>query len=426
MIARSHSRRHFLLAAGAATATSVSWRAVGSEQQEARAAAAGSNDAASAGSATFQEVWETVRDRFYDPRLHGLDWPAVRDRYSTDAATAASSGELAEIINRMLSELKASHSRYFTSEEPEYYQLADIFTGALRRRGLNRAFPGGRISYPGIGILSRIGAESRGLVTGVVESMPAYRAGLLAGDEIISADGAPFQPVGSFRGKVGKPVVLTLRRAGATMQVTVTPDDIEPNKMFLDGLQASARVVQANGRRIGYVHVWSYAGYGYQRALENLIAQGTLRDADALIWDLRDGWGGAIPEYLDLFNTRSPTMEVTNRDGVREFENVKWRKPVAMLINGGTRSGKEILAYGFKKYGLGEVIGTRTEGAVLAATAFLIGSGLLLLAVDDVLIDGVRLEGVGVTPTIEVEASAAGAERSDAQLDRAVAVLSGA
>lgn len=296
MIARSHSRRHFLLAAGAATATSVSWRAVGSEQQEARAAAAGSNDAASAGSATFQEVWETVRDRFYDPRLHGLDWPAVRDRYSTDAATAASSGELAEIINRMLSELKASHSRYFTSEEPEYYQLADIFTGALRRRGLNCAFPGGRISYPGIGILSRIGAESRGLVTGVVESMPAYRAGLLAGDEIISADGAPFQPVGSFRGKVGKPVVLTLRRAGATMQVTVTPDDIEPNKMFLDGLQASARVVQANGRRIGYVHVWSYAGYGYQRALENLIAQGTLRDADALIWDLRDGWGGAIPE----------------------------------------------------------------------------------------------------------------------------------
>jgi hypothetical protein len=53
------------------------------------------------------------------------------------------------------------------------------------------------------------------------------------------------------------------------------------------------------------------------------------------------------------------------------------RKPVAMLVNGGTRSGKEILAYGFKKYRLGEIIGSRTEGAVLAATAFLIGGGLL-------------------------------------------------
>ena len=155
------------------------------------------------------------------------------------------------------------------------------------------------------------------------------------------------------------------------------------------------------------------------------MSEGELRDADALIWDLRDGWGGAVPEYLDLFNTHAPTMQVTDRDGSREFENVKWRKPVAMLVNGGTRSGKEVLAYGFKKYRLGEVIGTRTEGAVLASTAFLIGDGLLLLAVDDVLVDGERLEGVGVTPTIEVQAAPTSAGGMDPQLDRAVAVLSG-
>jgi len=195
--------------------------------------------------------------------------------------------------------------------------------------------------------------------------------------------------------------------------------------MFLEGMEASARVVRANGRRIGYVHVWSYAGYAYQRALEHLIAEGVLKDADALIWDLRDGWGGAIPEYLDLFNTRAPTMQIIDRNGAREFENIKWRKPVAMLINGGTRSGKEILAYGFKKYHLGEVIGTRTEGAVLAATAFLIGDGLLLLAVRDVLVDGVRLEGVGITPTVEVQAGPPSADKGDAQLDKAIAVLSG-
>src|SRR4029079_16751766 len=99
---------------------------------------------------------------------------------------------------------------------------------------------------------------------------------------------------------------------------------------------------------------------------------------------------------------------------------------VAMLVNGGTRSGKEVLAYGFKKYRGGVVIGTRNEGAVLAATAFLIGSGLLLLAVEDVLVDGERLEGVGVTPTIEVQAAPASLGQSDPQLDRAIAILSGA
>jgi carboxyl-terminal processing protease len=62
------------------------------------------------------------------------------------------------------------------------------------------------------------------------------------------------------------------------------------------------------------------------------------------------------------------TMGRASGLGAREFDDVKWRKPVAMLVNGGTRSGKEVLAYGFKKYHLGEVIGTHTEGAVLAAT----------------------------------------------------------
>jgi carboxyl-terminal processing protease len=95
-----------------------------------------------------------------------------------------------------------------------------------------------------------------------------------------------------------------------------------------------------------------------------------------------------------------------------------------MLINGGTRSGKEVLAYGFREYRLGELVGARTEGAVLASTAFLIGDdGLLLLAVEDVLVDGKRLEGVGVEPTIEVPFDQRYAAGADPQLDRAVQVL---
>src|SRR4051794_20602053 len=415
-------RRDVLRLSTLAAAYALAPGIVRAEQQE--AAGQASAPALTADAGTFEDVWQTVRDRFYDPRMHGLDWPAVRERYRPEAARAASAEALAGVINGMLSELQASHTHYYTSDEPAYYQLADIFAGALRRRGLERSFPGGRISYPGIGVLSRMDAEGGSMVTGVINGTPAQQAGLFAGDRIIQADDAPFAPVRLFRDKIGKPVVLAVQRAGAMMRIPVTPVDIEPNKMFLDGMIASARVVQANGRRIGYVHVWSYAGYAYQRALERLLAEGALKDADALIWDLRDGWGGAVPEYLDLFNTRAPTMQVIDRNGAEGFENMKWRKPVAMLINGGTRSGKEILAYGFKKYRLGEVIGTQTEGAVLAATAFLIGGGLLLLAVEDVRVDGEQLEGVGVMPTLEVPSSRSSAPRIDAQLDRAVAVLS--
>src|SRR5262249_41290059 len=128
---------------------------------------------------------------------------------------------------------------------------------------------------------------------------------------------------------------------------------------------------RCHGVRVGYVHVWSYAGGAYQRALEDLIADGPLRDADALVWDLRNGWGGAQPQYLDLFNPNASATQVTDRSADTRIEDVKWRKPVAMLVNGGTRSDKEVFAYGFKRYGLGEVIGTRTAGAVLAASVFL-------------------------------------------------------
>jgi len=381
-----------------------------------------------ANQAALDEVWETVRDRFYDPHLHELDWPALRQRYLLLAASVASGEALAVVINTMLAELGASHTRYYTPEETAYYQLADIFVGALRRRGLDRVFPSGEVTYPGIGVFTHVDDQGRTFITGVVEGSPAQRAGLLLGDQILSVDGLAFRPVASFRDKVGIPVNLSIRREvdESPMAVSVTPVEIHPNAMFLQGLQASARIITtASGVRVGYVHVWSYAGNAYQRAFEDLIAEGSLRDADALIWDLRDGWGGAEPQYLELFNPHAPTMQMKDRRGKIVFVDVKWRKPVVMLINGGTRSGKEVLAFGFKQYRLGEVIGTRSAGAVLAATAFLMSNGnLLLLAVSDVLVDGQRLEGVGVTPTIEVPFDPAYAAGMDPQLDRAVEVLS--
>jgi carboxyl-terminal processing protease len=346
------TRRDFLTVATVAFAAALG---IGPATAQIGRVSDGPSSAASL--AAFDEVWETVRDRFYDSRLHGLDWQAVRAQYRPQVAAARSRDETAAAVNAMLAQLGASHTHYYTPEDPAYYQLADIFSYALRRRGLERVFPTGEVSYPGIGVFTQVDDQSGIFVTGVIEGAPA-QAGLLVGDEILSVDDRPFRPVDSFRGDVGVTVSLLTRRtpAGAPSAISITPSEIHPNAMFLRGLQASARVIAGgNNARIGYVHVWSYAGGRYQAALEDLIADGPLRDADALVWDLRGGWGGAEPEYLDLFNPRAPTMQTTDRDGKTGMVDVKWRKPVAMLINGGTRSGKEVLAYGFKEYRLGEL-----------------------------------------------------------------------
>jgi len=74
-------------------------------------------------------------------------------------------------------------------EDTAYYQLADIFSGALRHRGLDRIFPSGEVTYSGIGTFTNSDDRRRTIVTGVVEDTPAHQAGLLLGDEILATDG---------------------------------------------------------------------------------------------------------------------------------------------------------------------------------------------------------------------------------------------
>jgi carboxyl-terminal processing protease len=373
----------------------------------------------------FEEVWRTVNEHFYDPTFHGLDWTAIGERYRRFAAAAKSETERAAVIGRMLSELGASHTSYYTPSDPAYYQLLDIFSGSLRQP-LKRLFPDGQVTYASVGILTK-SIDGKTFISGVLGGSPAARAGLLVGDEIVTAEGSPFHPINSFAGKVGQTVTLTVRRRrdAPAQDVVVVPESVNPNKAFLRAMEESARLIDAGGVRVGYIHVWSYAGAQYQRLLERELSAGKLKDAEALVWDLRDGWGGAEANYLHLFTGHSPVTTLITRDGRRSQANASWRKPVSMLVNDGTRSGKEILTYGFKEYKVGEVIGSRTAGAVLAGRAYLLSDGsLVLVAVADVLVDGQRLEGVGVTPTVAVPFTLAYAQGQDPQLDRAVHLLS--
>jgi hypothetical protein len=105
---RAQSRRHFLSLTAVAAISAVSPRVLCAGQRETGEPLV--SLAVSAGLTTFEDVWRTVRDRFYDPRLHGLDWSAVRERYLPDAARATSEEALAGVINSMLSELHASHT----------------------------------------------------------------------------------------------------------------------------------------------------------------------------------------------------------------------------------------------------------------------------------------------------------------------------
>jgi carboxyl-terminal processing protease len=381
-------------------------------------------EAPRAAPALVEEIGRLVSRHFYDQDAVERDWAEARAVHSAALPADPTSGDVAAALDAMLAELGASHTGHYTPSELAYYELLDIFARDEWAPRLRRLFSGGSIAYTGIGVVPRT-LEGRVFLAGVYHGGPAARAGLRVGDEIVAADGERFDPIASFAGKSGQLVILEVRRiaGGPTFPVEVVPQRIQPNELFLDALRSSVRVIQRGGQRLGYVRIWSYARRQYHRFLVEELAEGSLRDVDGLVLDLRGGWGGAQPEYAELFVGGAPVMTYIGRDGREAFASFRWRRPVVVLIDEGTRSGKEVVTYGLQRQDV-PVVGTRTAGALLAARGFLLSDGsLLVLAVSDVRVEGERLEGRGVVPDVEVSFPLPYAAGRDPQLDAALAKL---
>ena len=371
----------------------------------------------------FEAVWETVNTNFFDHNFNGINWEALGDQYRPRVTRASNLTERAALINEMLAELQTSHTHFYTADEPAYYQLIGIFSRMNTR--LQDMFPNGKVEYIGIGTVTQE-IEGQTFVKAIFDGSPAATAGLQVGDQILSVAGQPFQPIQSFLDKADQPVTLLIQRTpepSSQREITVTPKVFDGITMFLDAMNESVQIIEDAGHQIGYVHIWSYAGEQYQQALEEEILYGRLRDADALVLDLRDGWGGAPLTALHVYTGRGPSVRNIFRDGRTYTFHSQWNKPVVMLVNEGSRSAKEILAYAFQQYGIGPLVGAQTPGAVTAGQTFVMpDNNLLYVAVADVYVDEiVRLEGLGVIPDIEIPFPIAYAQGVDPQKEKAIA-----
>jgi carboxyl-terminal processing protease len=384
----------------------------------------------------FDEVWKTVDENFYDSNFNGVNWKAMKNKYEPQVEQAKSTEEVAIVINQMLAELKTSHTRFYTQAEPAYYQILGIFAGFNElQREVKQYLPNGKLEYIGVGAFTKE-IEGKTFVNAILDNSPADKAGLMVGDEILEADGESYQPIDSFKNKAGQEVKLLVRRDYAPRtakvdrneqkEIAIAPKIYDTTQMFLEAQKASVEIIERDNQKIGYIHIWSRVdGDKDLRQFEEELSYGRLREADKLILDLRDGWGGVDMGYLGLFTGKSPNITSITRDRKRNEFSFDWEKPVVALVNEGTRSAKEILAFGFQRYKIGEVIGSRTAGYVVAGRPFLMKDGsLLYLAVADVLVDGQRLEGKGVTPDIIVPSPLPYSQGADPQKERAIEVLS--
>lgn len=117
---------------------------------------------------SFEQVWTTVNDEYWDPQLGGLDWQSVHDELRPKIEQAAAMSEARSILRDMISRLELSH---FAIIPAEVYKDLDE--------------PGDKDSQEGAtGIDLRV-IDGHALVTSVVESSPADQLGVRTGWEVI-------------------------------------------------------------------------------------------------------------------------------------------------------------------------------------------------------------------------------------------------
>ncbi|MFB0551709.1 MAG: S41 family peptidase [Phycisphaerae bacterium] len=389
----------------------------------------------------FDKVWQIINDEFWDPNFNGVDWEEARKRYRPKALAAKDHESFAVLINQMLAELKTSHTHYYTKWEPNYYTLqaaliSDIMavvkttdTSVVEKITPGKYSSRSNPHRTGIGIVTKkIGDHY--YVSAVLASSPAEKAGIVIGDRLVKVNGQPFHPIRSFQNKAGQEVKLTIQRGlseSTCRLIKVTPLDKKERELFEIDTQARMKTIEHKGYRFSYIRLWWLGGWTMQKALDWGVDEAD--KVEGIIIDIRDGFGaGPADEYMEPFLKNSSETVAhkeigrtkTFRSTVKFEKTGKFEKPVIIIINGGTRSAKEVLAYYFKKTKRGVLIGERTAGFVSGGGLERIsGDSLLLYCKWMKVVDGKRLEGIGVEPDIEVPFDIRFTGGRDVQLERA-------
>lgn len=358
--------------------------------------------------AAWKQVTDDIAGRYYARKSRKWEMQSLFLKYGPKVTSATSDTEFADAVEAMIREFGDSHFDLYTKSDQGFYSMDGLSRGPQAAKA------------PEIGAWFRAGKDGY-TVQMVCENSEAARAGLRPGDRIVSADGSPFGPITSFAGKSGQKVKLSITRGSTSSEVTVTPTEAPVMDMFLTATRESARIIEAGGKKLGYIHLWTQANDNFRRALEGQV-NGHLASTDAFILDLRDGFGGRPEGFADPFFR--PGNEIKwNFTGSTETEHFGYSKPLVVLINGGSRSAKELLSYILKSSHRATLIGSTTAGNVLGTSPLRINEWCYLeLPMVDVSIDGVRLEKNGVVPDIKV-ADGFDKDGKDVVIERAVHFL---
>lgn len=368
----------------------------------------------------FNDTWRRYRDLFYDPNMHQVDWPAMKEQYGALIDDALTRWDLSNILVELISELSAGHT-YAGGGDVQRTEFRP--TGFL---GIDWALQNGRYQIKKIIKPASWDSEVRS---------PLDQSGIKvkAGDYIVAVNGVALDvskdPYAAFEGLSGKTIELSISQspAGDNPQKVVIKaltfwqesrlrhlEWIEKNRQTVDRL--------SNGQ-VGYMYMPNTGTQGQTELYRQFFAQ---IDKKGFVIDERFNSGGQLSDRF---------MEMLERPTIF---NLHWRNskdhqwptngnegPKVMLINGWSGSGGDAFPWAFQELKVGPIIGERTIGILVGPA-----TGHTMIDGGYITVPDARLyrnsgewfaEGYGIVPEIEVwDDPALLAKGRDPQLERGV------
>ena len=267
------------------------------------------------------------------------------------------------------------------------------------------------------GAFGGIGAElksdqSRVVISTTMEGSPSQQVGLQADDVITKVNGEDMtgktisEVVKKVRGEVGTDVVLTIERAGTSLEVKLKRASIAINTVKAE--------LDKEDTTIGHVRITSFAKNTAEE-LEKAVKDLTEKGAKSFVFDVRYNPGGLLDQAYKVANMflkdGEPIVQVEDRFGEKKIYKAsssigefKITQPYVLLVNEGSASASEILAAAIKEGAEGQIVGTKTygKGTVQSVVDITDNSELKYTNAKWLTPKGNWIHKEGVTPTKEV------------------------
>lgn len=301
----------------------------------------------------FDHVWRQVADKFYDPKMQGVDWEYYRKVYEKFLPYINNNFDFAEMLSEMLGELNASHTgcRYYAG--------------------------GASLSTAALGAFFDPNYEGDGLkIQEVIKRGPfaVKKNEVTAGCIIEKIDGEAIKAGKDYNalldGKAGKNVRLTIKNTkGKTFDLTIKAisQGDQQELLYKRWVDRNRAIVDSVSKgRIAYVHVKAMDSESFRTVYSELLSDKN-RNKDAVIMDERHNGGGWLHDDLcTLLSGKQYQEFVPHGKVVGKDPFNKWTKPSCVLICEDDYSNGHGFPWVYKELGIGKLIGAPVAGTMTA------------------------------------------------------------